>query len=115
MNSINITSIFGPMRIPFLILSPVCVLLGVSTAVMSGSKINMYYLILIFIGALLSHISVNILNEYCDFKSGLDSNTKPTPFSGGSKTLPENPEQASIWLIIGVVAIILAVVIDLFL
>jgi len=100
------------MRIPFLILSPVCVLLGVATAVRAGSQINVFHLILIFVGAILSHISVNALNEYSDFKSGLDFDTKPTPFSGGSKTLPANPEKAFVGLVIGVTAVILSGIID---
>jgi 1,4-dihydroxy-2-naphthoate octaprenyltransferase len=45
----------------------------------------------VLLGALLAHVSVNTLNEYLDFKSGLDLNTSKTPFSGGSGTQPENP------------------------
>ncbi|MCG6918560.1 MAG: hypothetical protein LJE89_13580, partial [Deltaproteobacteria bacterium] len=44
--------IFGPMRLPFLILTPACVMLGTATAVWSGISLNFYYLILAFIGAL---------------------------------------------------------------
>ncbi len=39
---------------------------------------------LALLGAFLAHISVNTLNEYFDFKSGLDLETIKTPFSGGS-------------------------------
>lgn len=112
MNDIKL--IFGPMRIPFLILAPVCVLLGVSTAVLSGSRINIYHLVLTFIGAVLAHTSVNALNEYSDFKSGLDFNTQPTLFSGGSKTLPNNPEKAYFGLIIGVGALLLTFLIGIY-
>jgi len=31
-----------------------------------------------------AHIAVNTLNEYMDFKSGLDYETLKTPFAGGS-------------------------------
>ena len=102
--------ILGPMRVPFLILTPACVLLGIATAVHSGVQINQLQILLVLIGAVCTHISVNALNEYDDFKSGLDSQTQRTPFSGGSGTLPENPGMAKSALItalvtLGIVAI----------
>ena len=93
--------IFGPMRLPFLILTPACVMLGAATADWSGNPLNFYYLALALVGALGAHISVNALNEYHDFESGLDFNTEPTPFSGGSGTLPKNPEKSHVALITG--------------
>jgi len=85
-------------RGPFLILAPVCVLLGVGAASYSGYDIHTRDLILVFLGALMAHISVNTFNEYCDFKSGLDLNTNKTPFSGGSGALGAHPENASMVL-----------------
>jgi 1,4-dihydroxy-2-naphthoate octaprenyltransferase len=41
-----------------------------------------------FVGVLLAHVSMNVINDYFDYKSGLDFTTKPTPFSGGSGLLP---------------------------
>jgi len=104
----------GSMRIPFLVLPPTCVLLGVASALYTGSTINYFHLLLIFIGAVLSHISVNALNEYDDFKTGLDFKTVQTPFSGGSKALPENPEKAHHALITGVVSLIITVIIGFY-
>ena len=43
---------------------------------------------LTLVGALLAHISVNVLNDYFDYRSGIDLATKRTPFSGGSGILP---------------------------
>jgi len=71
-------------RAPFLILSIVCVVLGASVAVANQINISLSLLALTLAGALLAHISVNMLNEYFDFKSGLDLATKRTAFSGGS-------------------------------
>jgi len=82
------------MRVPFLILTPACVLLGVGAASWSSGEVSILYLLLTFIGAVSAHISVNALNEYFDFRSGLDSMTERTPFSGGSGTLPGRPEMA---------------------
>lgn len=70
----------GPMRPNFLILTPACVFLGIATAFWSGATLNALYIVLILAGALMAHISVNALNEYHDFKSGLDLVTEATPF-----------------------------------
>lgn len=106
--------IFGPMRLPFLILTPACVMLGAATAVWSGVSLNLNYLILAFIGALGAHISVNALNEYHDFKSGLDFHTEPTPFSGGSGTLPKNPGQSYVALITGITSLTITTLIGIY-
>jgi 1,4-dihydroxy-2-naphthoate octaprenyltransferase len=84
--------ILGPMRVPFLILTPACVLVGIGTAVWSSAELQFVEVLLVLIGAIASHISVNAFNEYFDFKSGLDMRTRRTPFSGGSGTLPDRPE-----------------------
>jgi len=87
--------ILGPMRLPFLMLTPACVILGLSTAVWTTGKqdtINYVSFLLAMTGAFAAHISVNAFNEYFDFKSGLDLKTVRTPFSGGSGAIPERPE-----------------------
>ena len=86
--------LFGIMRVPFLVLTPACVALGVASAVWTGARMNVGHLLLVLIGALSAHASVNALNEYSDFQSGLDFKTVRTPFSGGSGTLPLFPEKA---------------------
>lgn len=95
--------LLGPMRIPFLILTPACVSLGVTAAVWTSGRVNMLYSVLALTGAISAHISVNAFNEYFDFRSGLDSKTGRTPFSGGSGTLPAKPELARRALATGVI------------
>jgi 1,4-dihydroxy-2-naphthoate octaprenyltransferase len=107
-------ALIGPMRPNFLILTPACVLLGVATAFWSGASLNPVFIVLILAGAILAHISVNALNEYHDFKSGLDLITKATPFSGGTKSLPENPEKAHWALITGLVSLVLMACIGIY-
>ena len=75
-------------RPQFLILSPVLVLLGSSVAYNQG-YFNWIRFILAAAGLILAHASVNILNDYFDYKSGIDIETRRTPFSGGSGILPE--------------------------
>ena len=102
------------MRAPFLVLTPVCVFLGLSAAIANKAEINMLFLMLALLGALLAHVSVNTFNEYLDFKSGLDLITKKTPFSGGSGALPQNPEMAGTVLAIGTIAMIVTLMIGSF-
>ena len=79
------------MRPPFLLLSPVCIFLACGTAVASGARLDGFLVFLVFFGSICAHISVNTFNEYSDYKSGLDTMTRRTPFSGGSGALVENP------------------------
>lgn len=88
-----LATLLQTMRLPFLILTPVCILLGVATAE-TPTALFSFNILLVFIAGLLAHISVNMLNEYQDFRSGLDLVTKRTPFSGGSGGLPANPSNA---------------------
>ena len=81
-------------RPPFLILAPVCVFAGLAAGILNDAPVDILNAVLAFIGGILAHASVNLLNEYEDFKSGLDQKTIKTPFSGGTGNLPENPEQA---------------------
>lgn len=99
--------LLGPMRVPFLVLPPACVLLGLGTAVWSVGQVNPVYVILAFLGATAAHISVNAFNEYFDFKSGLDFKTERTPFSGGSGTLPRHPQLARQALATAIVSLII--------
>jgi 1,4-dihydroxy-2-naphthoate octaprenyltransferase len=106
--------LLGPMRLPFLVLPPACVLLGLGTAIWSQGRVNVWHVILAFVGAVAAHISVNALNEYFDFKSGLDAKTRRTPFSGGSGTLPANPQAARSALFTGLIALTLAALIGIY-
>ncbi len=114
MTTIKRSVTLNSMRIPFLVLPPTCVALGAAVALYNGTTINMLYLALALAGSILAHISVNALNEYDDFKTGLDFTTVQTPFSGGSKSLPENPENAHHALISGMVSLVLCVLIGLY-
>jgi 1,4-dihydroxy-2-naphthoate octaprenyltransferase len=73
--------------------------------------VNWLYFMLTLIAGIAAHISVNSFNEYFDFKTGLDSHTQRTPFSGGSGTLQARPELETgaltiAWVALGVTAVI---------
>jgi len=114
MTTNQIKLIIKTIRPSFLLLTPICVLLGLSTAIATGSPINSIDFLLILLGAMSAHISVNTLNEYYDFKTGLDFNTVKTPFSGGSGALPTAPELAIKVLIVGIVSLAITSIIGLY-
>ncbi len=74
-------------RPQFLLLSVVLAFLGTCIAWYDGA-FHLGYALLAFFGLLLAHISVNTLNDYFDYRSGIDLETQRTPFSGGSGMLP---------------------------
>lgn len=82
---------------PLTALSTVTAAIGGSLygGVPEGSEIAL--MALTIVGVALAHFSVNALNDYLDYKSGLDLRTPRTPFSGGSKVLVDgllSPRQA---------------------
>ncbi|WP_373188308.1 prenyltransferase [Halopseudomonas sp.] len=90
----TLKAVLKSMRLPFLMLTPACVLLGVATAVVGSEAVIWSNLWLALLGALAAHIAVNTLNEYQDFRSGLDAITSRTAFSGGSGALVNWPDAA---------------------
>jgi 1,4-dihydroxy-2-naphthoate octaprenyltransferase len=111
---IEVKDLLGPMRVPFLILAPVCVFLGIGTAQWVSGGLNLLHIVLVLVGAVTAHISVNALNEYFDYKSLLDTRTERTPFSGGSGTLPDKPEVALYALWTGIVSLVITVMIGVY-
>lgn len=110
MNS-TLSTLMLSARLPFLILAPVSVLLGISTAYYGHTDISVLHIILILVAALSAHISVNAFNEYADFRSGLDLRTQRTPFSGGSGGLVNNPSARNAVLAMAIVTLWITIVI----
>ena len=84
---------FNETRPPFLLLTPITYSVGIASAYIVGS-FDVFRALLGLVGVLLAHISINVINDYFDYKSGLDFTTKPTPFSGGSGMLISGTLQA---------------------
>jgi 1,4-dihydroxy-2-naphthoate octaprenyltransferase len=100
-------------RPQFLTLSIVLAFLGTTVAWYDG-YFNLWHALLAGIGLVLTHASVNILNDYFDFRSGIDLAARRTPFSGGSGILPAellSPRQV-LWL--GIVMLVLAIPIGIY-
>lgn len=75
-------------RANFLLLAVFLVAIGLTFAAKYGDGgLNIWHAILVMIGTISAHISVNLFNEYSDYKTKIDFSTDQTPFSGGSKML----------------------------
>ena len=109
----NAKTFFLETRPNFLLLSVVLAFLGTSIAWFSNG-FNLGYALLAGVGLLLTHIAVNVLNDYFDFKSGIDLLTRRTPFSGGSGVLKAGllTERQVFW--IGFGAFLLAIPIGIY-
>ena len=83
----SVKSFAAVARAPFLLLSITLVASGAAAAAFEG-HFSWVHTLLALVGLVALHIAVDALNEWSDMRSGLDLETKRTPFSGGSGTLP---------------------------
>ncbi len=112
--SSRVSTVIKSMRAPFLVLTPVCVFLGICAAYRSQASVELWQAVLVMIGAMASHISVNTFNEYFDFRSGLDAVTTKTPFSGGSGALVEDPVALNAVLSMAIFTLVITIGIGLY-
>lgn len=104
----------GPARLPFLVLTPACIVLGLACVHWTQGRVNLSEALLVLLGAVAAHISVNAFNEYQDFHSGLDALTQRTPFSGGSGVLPAHPNLAGSTLAMAVTSLAVSMGVGLY-
>ena len=76
-------------RIRFLLASVIAVSVGLAITWWHSSNVTVFDAILTMAGVLALHASVDLFNDYWDFKRGIDTATKRTKMSGGSGVLPE--------------------------
>ena len=62
---------------------------GLLYAYLVYNQFNIIDALLTYIGVIFLHASVDIFNDYWDYKRGIDTTTKRTKFSGGTGVLPE--------------------------
>ncbi|TLX68454.1 MAG: prenyltransferase [Thaumarchaeota archaeon] len=103
-----LSSWFRVIRVKFLLASVIAVCLGLAINWWQNQTIDLVYAGLTFVGVIALHASVDLLNDYWDFKRDIDTKTKRTKFSGGTGVLPEGLLQPNevyrvglIFLIIG--------------
>ena len=76
-------------RVRFLLASVIAVSLGLAINWRQNSTTDPLDVVLTFAGVLALHASVDLLNDYWDYKRGIDTVTKRTKMSGGTGVLPE--------------------------
>lgn len=94
-------------RVRFLLSSIIAVCLGLAINWWQHQTIDIFNAVLTFAGVMALHASVDLLNDYWDFKRNIDTKTKPTKFSGGTGVLPEGLLKPKEVYVAGVVALIL--------
>ncbi len=83
----RLAQVLGVARAPFLALPLTLAAVGVGAAAVTGGA-DVGRAAIATIGLVAAHVAVNALNEARDYETGIDLETDPTPFSGGSGTLP---------------------------
>ncbi len=114
-----ISAWFRVIRIRFLLASVIAVSVGLAITWWHTSNVTVFDAILTMCGVLALHASVDLLNDYWDFKRGIDTTTKRTKMSGGTGVLPEGmlkPRQVYaggiIFLVIGTIIGVYFVITD---
>ena len=98
-------------RIRFLLASVIAVFLGLAISWWQTSTFNIGFAALTLAGVMALHASVDLLNDYWDYKRSIDTETKRTTFSGGTGVLPEGLLKPSDVYMAGVVMLIVGALI----
>jgi len=101
-------------RIRFLLASVISVSVGLAITWWSTNDITIVDAILTMCGVLALHASVDLLNDYWDFKRGIDTKTHRTKMSGGSGVLPEGLLKPSQVYAAGIVSLIIGAAIGIY-
>jgi 1,4-dihydroxy-2-naphthoate octaprenyltransferase len=112
MSSGSVKVWMAQIRAPFLFLAIFLVVIGLAFSIKypHGMDVgfNWLHAVMLVIGVLLSHISVNLFNEYSDFKTRIDFNTHRTPFSGGSGMITSGSTRPESVKTVGIITLIIA-------
>ena len=114
-----ISAWFRVIRIRFLLASVIAVSVGLAITWWHTSSVTVFDAVLTMAGVLALHASVDLFNDYWDFKRGIDTTTKRTKMSGGTGVLPEGilkPRQVYaggvVFLVIGAIIGVYFVITD---
>jgi len=80
---------FRVIRVRFLLASVIAVSVGLALNWWQNSTLTPLDAVLTFAGVMALHASVDLLNDFWDFKRGIDTRTTRTKMSGGTGVLPE--------------------------
>ncbi|WP_316505048.1 prenyltransferase [Nitrosopumilus sp.] len=79
---------FRVIRVRFLLASVIAVSVGLAINWWQNFSFDLLDSVLIFAGVMSLHASVDLLNDFWDFKRGIDTKTTRTKMSGGTGVLP---------------------------
>jgi 1,4-dihydroxy-2-naphthoate octaprenyltransferase len=85
----SLSAWFRIIRIKFLLASVIAVSLGLAVSFWQIQSINVVHATITMAGVIALHASVDLLNDFWDYKRGIDTTTRRTKFSGGTGVLPE--------------------------
>ncbi len=98
---------FRVIRIKFLLSSVIAVSLGLTLSYWQRQELDVIHAAITLGGVIALHASVDLLNDFWDYKRGIDAITKKTKFSGGTGVLPEGLLKPSRVYMAGVIFLIL--------
>ena len=104
-------------RANFLVLAVLLVLIGIALSykyLPANQSIRWFDMALIIFGTVVAHASVNLFNEYSDHLTGIDTNTKRTPFSGGSGMMKSGLTKPSEVLLASVLTLVISASIGIY-
>lgn len=106
---------FHTIRAPFFTATATSTILGTAIAWHNG-YLNLWYLLLAFLGVICANAGINTANDYYDHLSTDDAiNLELTPFSGGSRVIQDGIASPRRMLILSLIFFILTVLIGLYL
>ena len=101
-------------RVRFLLASVVAVSAGLAITWWQTGSITLFDAVLTMAGVLCLHASVDLLNDYWDFKRGIDTTTQRTKMSGGSGVLPDGLLKPAQVYVAGIIFLIIGASIGIY-
>ena len=101
-------------RVRFLLASVVAVSAGLAITWWQTGNITLFDAVLTMAGVLCLHASVDLLNDYWDFKRGIDTTTQRTKMSGGSGVLPDGLLKPAHVYVAGIIFLIIGASIGIY-
>ncbi len=101
-------------RVRFLLASVVAVSAGLAITWWQTGNITLFDAVLTMAGVLCLHASVDLLNDYWDFKRGIDTATQRTKMSGGSGVLPDGLLKPAQVYVAGIIFLIIGASIGIY-
>ena len=98
---------------PSLFFGLLCSLVGFGAAIYYHYT-NIYLGIIAIIGIITLQIAVNLIDDYVDYKIGLDKETEKTKFSGGSELVSSGKITTNSILLIAIIALLISGIIGLY-